>query len=112
MNFRLNINESNKDILIQQHYIRVDNDIIKVRNAFSENGVYEFHYTGNIVEFTVPTSGIYRIEAWGARGNGGNSSNPTGPPGAYSRSYILLSKDEKIRILVGEEGYIGKNRVD
>jgi hypothetical protein len=92
MSFRLSINEDIKDT-------------IKVRNAFSENGVYEFCYTGNIVDFTVPATGTYKIEAWGARGGGGNSS--VGPPGAYSRSFISLSKDERIKILVGEKGYAG-----
>jgi hypothetical protein len=106
MNFRLNISERNNEILIQQqNYIRVDNDIIKIRNAFSENGVYEFYYTGSIVEFTVPTSGTYKIEAWGAMGGGGHT--PVGPKGAYSKSFVLLNKDERIKILVGEKGYPG-----
>jgi hypothetical protein len=108
MSFRLNINKSNNKVFIQQHsYIDVDNDTIKVRNAFSENGVYEFYYTGNIVEFTVPTSGTYKIEAWGAMGGGGTT--PVGPKGAYSKSFVLLSKDERIKILVGEKGYPGWN---
>jgi hypothetical protein len=108
MGFSLNINESNNEILIQQqNYIRVDNDITKVRNAFSENGVYEFYYTGNIVEFTVPTSGKYKIEAWGAMGGGGTTL--MGPKGAYSKSFVLLSKDERIKILVGEKGYPGRD---
>jgi hypothetical protein len=106
--FRLNINESNNRVFIQQQsYIHVSNDIIKIRNAFSENGVYEFYYTGNIVEFTVPTSGTYKIEAWGAIGGGGHT--PMGPKGAYSKSFVLLNKDERIKILVGEKGYPGKN---
>jgi hypothetical protein len=108
MNFRLNINESNNKVFVQQHnYIDVGNDIIKIRNAFSENGVYEFYYTGNIVEFTVPTSGTYKIEAWGAMGGGGTTL--IGPKGAYSKSFVLLSKDERIKILVGEKGYPGYN---
>jgi hypothetical protein len=57
MNFRLSINETNI--------------FIKFRNALSEDGVYEFPFTGKIVDFTVPTSGIYKIEAWGARGADG-----------------------------------------
>ena len=85
MSFRLNFNESNNNVFIQQHKsIRVQNDTIKVRNAFSENGVYEFYYTGSIVEFTVPTTGTYKIEAWGAMGGGG--STLMGPKGAYSKS--------------------------
>jgi hypothetical protein len=105
MSFRLNISENNNDILIQHNYTRVDNDIIKIRNAFSEDGVYKFYYTGVIVEFTVPTSGTYKIEAWGAVGGGGYT--PIGPKGAYSKSFVLLNKDEQIKILVGEKGYLG-----
>jgi hypothetical protein len=111
MSFRLSINESNKKVFIQQHnYIDVDTDIIKIRNAFSENVVYEFYYTGNIVEFTVPTSGTYKIEAWGATGGGGHT--PVGPKGAFSKSFVLLNKDERIKILVGEKGYPGNNNAD
>jgi hypothetical protein len=107
MSFRINFNESNKKAFIQQNYVDVDNDIIKVRNAYSENGVYEFCFTGNIVEFTVPASGTYKIEAWGATGGGGHT--PVGPKGAYSKSFVLLNKDEQIKILVGEKGYPGYN---
>jgi hypothetical protein len=108
MSFRLNIDESNKDIYVhQKNRIHVSNDTIKIRNAFSEDGVYEFYFTGNIVEFTVPTSGTYKIEAWGATGGGGHT--PIGPKGAYSKSFVLLNKDERIKILVGEKGYPGYN---
>jgi hypothetical protein len=106
MSFRLNIDESNKNIYIQhKNYVDIDNDTIKIRNAFSENGVYEFYYTGVIVEFTIPTSGTYKIEAWGATGGGGTTS--MGPKGAYSKSFVLLNRDERIKILVGEKGYPG-----
>jgi hypothetical protein len=91
MSFSFNINES--DI------------VIKVRHAFSEDGVYEYSFTGKIDYFTVPTSGIYKIEAWGARGS---SDGTIGPLGAYSKSYVSLNKDEIIQILVGEKGYIGQ----
>jgi hypothetical protein len=112
MSFRLIINESDKNILIQQqqNYFDFQNDTIKVRHAFSENLTYEFSYTGNIVQFQVPFSGTYKIEAWGARG--GSSSSSTGPLGAYSKSFVLLNKDERIKILVGEKGSPGYNHND
>jgi hypothetical protein len=90
MSFRFSINES--DI------------VFKVRKAFSEDGVYEFPFSGKIVEFTVPTSGTYKIEAWGARGADG--SYP-GPLGAYSKSFVSLNKSEIVQILVGEIGHPG-----
>jgi hypothetical protein len=108
MSFRLDVDESNNKVFIhQKNYVNISNNIIKVRNAFSEDGIYEFPYTGSIVDFTVPTSGIYKIEAWGAMGGGGTTL--MAPKGAYSKSFVLLSKDERIKILVGEKGYPGKN---
>jgi hypothetical protein len=108
MSFRLDIDKTNNKFFIhQKNYVDIDNDTIKIRNAFSEDGVYEFPYTGNIVEFTVPTSGTYKIEAWGATGGGGHT--PMGPKGAYSKSFVFLIKDERIKILVGEKGYPGNN---
>jgi hypothetical protein len=38
---------------------------------------------------------------------GGSGITPMGPKGAYSKSFVLLSKDERIKILVGEKGYPG-----
>jgi hypothetical protein len=109
MKFHLNINESDKKVIFQQqNFIDIQKDIIKVRQALSENITYEFPYTENIVEFQVSISGIYKIEAWGARG--GSSSSSTGPLGAYSKSYVFLNKDERIKILVGEKGYPGHSR--
>jgi hypothetical protein len=108
MSFRLSVNENNDIVFIQQqNNINENKNIIKVRHAFSEDGVYEFQYTGRIVYFTVPTSGIYKIEAWGARGADGYTV--TGPLGAFSKSYVSLNKDEIIQILVGEKGYSGRN---
>jgi hypothetical protein len=111
MSFHLSFNESNKEGLNQyQNCGGVHNEIIKFQYAFNDNGIYMFPFSENIVEFAVPTSGVYKIEAWGARGGGG--STPTGPPGAYSKSFVLLNKDERIKILVGEKGYPGYNDND
>jgi hypothetical protein len=46
----------------------------------------------------------------GAMGGGGHT--PMGPKGAYSKSFVLLSKDERIKILVGEKVYPGYNYSD
>ena len=50
--------------------------------------------------YTVPTTGIYKLEAWGAQG-GGTSSIPGGS-GAYTAGNIILTKGEKLYIYVGE----------
>jgi hypothetical protein len=108
MTLRLSVNESDNKVHFQpQNYFDVPNEIVKVRHSLSENFTYEFPYTGNIVEFQVSFSGTYKIEAWGARG--GSSSSSTGPLGAYSKSFVDLSKNERIKILVGEKGYPGSS---
>jgi hypothetical protein len=40
-------------------------------------GPIDFTFTGSLVTFTVPTTGAYRILAFGAQGGDG----PVGPPG-------------------------------
>ena len=75
-----------------------------IKREERQNKTFEFPYSGDkINNFTIQISGFYRIEAWGARGGG---SLPA-PKGAYSKSIILLTKGEKIQILVGEKGYDG-----
>jgi hypothetical protein len=87
-------------------YIPKEEETVIFRTAKSEDGVFTFQYIGEVItEFEIPTSSIYKIEAWGASGGGEN----TAPKGAYSRSYVTLNKGERIRILVGEKGYNGYN---
>ena len=61
--------------------------------------------TQGIQEWTVPADGNYTIEARGA--SGGNSSlsnNSTGGRGIVVKGSFELSKDEIIKILVGQSG--------
>lgn len=53
--------------------------------------------------WTVPATGVYRIEAWGAQG-GGNPSYPVGGKGARMRGEFQLSKGQVLKILVGQQG--------
>ena len=55
-----------------------------------------------IQEWTVPKTGIYRIEVWGAQG--GNTTESSGGKGAYISSHHDLVAGEKIKILVGQAG--------
>ena len=57
-----------------------------------------------IQKWTVPASGIYRIEAAGAAGL--NSSQHKGGKGAKLISQFNLSKGETLYILVGQQGII------
>ena len=66
--------------------------------------------TQGIQEWTVPASGTYRIEAWGAKGGngtdpyaGGIGQNSPGK-GAYLAGNFALTSGELIKILVGQVG--------
>ena len=49
-----------------------------------------FDYTGSEQTFTVPCSGYYQLETWGAQGG---STTVTGGYGAYSFGEIYLKRD-------------------
>ncbi len=67
-------------------------------------------YYGSYQSWTVPTTGTYTIEAWGAEG-GTPTSYPqsTGGKGARMRGDFTLTAGEVIRILVGQQGKSGTN---
>lgn len=69
-------------------------------------GSFEFGYTGYIQTFTVPQTGRYQIECWGAQG--GNAGTVNGGYGGYSVVEVELQKDEVLYIDVGgQNGYNG-----
>ena len=55
----------------------------------------EFDYTGSEQVFTVPHTGYYKLEAWGASAGYG---------GAYTSGYLYLKKGEIIYVYVGQKG--------
>ena len=54
--------------------------------------------TQGIQEWTVPSSGSYRIQAWGAQGG------QSGGYGAYARGDFILTEGDIIHILIGQIG--------
>ena len=69
--------------------------------------VYNYDYTGGIQEFTVPKTGNYKIEAWGAQGGYlgyRDSEQYLGSNGAYTSGEINLTEGEKLYINVGSAG--------
>lgn len=64
--------------------------------AISTEGTYQdFAYTGGVQTFTVPYTGLYKLEVWGA----GNWQN-----GGYSLGYKTFKKNQKIYIACGKAG--------
>ena len=78
--------------------------------------VYEYAYTGNYQTFTVPYTGTYTFEVWGAQGGCGfyfdslgsypsiDSITRVGGKGAYAKGTIKLTAGDKYYIYVGGQG--------
>ena len=67
---------------------------------------YVFNYTGSAQTFSVPSTGKYLIELWGAEGGGDYSGK-----GAYTYGYINLTKGLNLYVFVGSKGGDGTNDV-
>jgi PEP-CTERM motif len=65
----------------------------------------DFNDTGSIVSFTVPTSGVYEIDAFGAQGGvNAGISGPSAGLGAEASGEFNLTANETVSILVGGQG--------
>lgn len=87
-------------------YIKTTNNITLNRDDSIEvnvaKGSQSFSYTGNVQTFTAPATGIYKLEVWGAQGEG------NGGKGGYATGSILLTANTTLRIYVGgQSGYNG-----
>ena len=58
--------------------------------------------TQGVQEWTVPASGTYTIEVWGARGGGASGSNYG--KGARMKGDFTLTQGDVLRIVVGQMG--------
>lgn len=77
-----------------------------VDNCISAANVFTYGFTGDVQVFTAPSSGNYRIEAWGASGGSGAMANETyeGGKGAYTAGTITLNQNESLYLYVGGRG--------
>ena len=64
--------------------------------------VANFDYTGNVQSYTVPLTGTYKIECWGA--SGGDTSFASGGKGAYTSGNIKLFYGATLFVYVGQQG--------
>ncbi|MCH4241418.1 MAG: fimbrillin family protein [Prevotella sp.] len=64
--------------------------------------IANFDYTGNVQTYTVPLTGTYKIECWGAQGFGAwQGGNITDGYGGYSYGDIKLRSGQMLYIYVG-----------
>lgn len=66
----------------------------------------EFNYTGGTQAFTVPVTGTYKLQVWGAQGGTGygNGYSVAGGLGGYSYGNVSLSAGQTIYVVVGGQG--------
>ncbi len=72
---------------------------------------WTFDYTGSEQTFTVPISGTYKLETWGAQGGNAIYTNysGTGGKGSYAGGVIEFNANTKIYVYVGGKGTNGNN---
>ena len=68
----------------------------------------DFSYTGGVQSFTVPATGTYKLEVWGAQGGYGAAAyHSRGGYGGYSYGNISLTKGQQLFVVVGGQGNSG-----
>ncbi len=82
------------------HIVATDNDTLST-STISKDLIY----TGDITTYTIPASGTYKIELWGA--SGGDKNAYKGGLGAYTSGYIYLNKGTILYFYIGGTGVEG-----
>lgn len=77
-------------------------DTIVVRIIYKQPVNFEFAYTGKEQIFTIPETGIYKLEMWGAQG--GAAKTKIGGYGGYSAANIYLTRNQSIYVYIGGAG--------
>lgn len=65
--------------------------------------VWNFDYQGAEQTFTVPKTGTYKLEVWGAQG-GGHTEDGVGGHGGYATGNITLTKGDTLYLNIGGQG--------
>ncbi|QNN60631.1 cadherin-like beta sandwich domain-containing protein [Erysipelothrix inopinata] len=100
---------SNEELLPGDNTIRVTvsregiEDSVYIIKAHRQRDM-SFGYTRKMEQFTVPYTGMYRLETWGAQG--GRVESVKGGKGAYAAGDIYLMKGEILNITVGGDGEV------
>jgi hypothetical protein len=96
--------QQNKESFAMKTTLLVGTSIVAIIASLStaSAGAVDFTYTGSIVDYTVPHSGEYYVEAAGARG--GSNYGTSGIAGAVIGGEISLTAGEQLQIAVGGVG--------
>ena len=72
--------------------------------AYDIGKVWTYGYTGGVQSFTVPCSGTYQLEVWGAQGGTNSSGNGIGGYGGYATGNFKMQAQDTKYIVVGGGG--------
>ena len=107
------IAEGTEVIKWEPYYITSDTTVVYPNNHTltaiweldSTQNEFEFNYSGKEQYFTVPKTGTYQLETWGAQG-GAYTTNDVGRGGygGYSVGEISLSQGSKLYVNTGGQG--------
>ena len=75
-------------------------DLRDIEEEEDEGETFDYDYTGSYETFTVPATGTYKIEAWGAQG-GSVEGSGQGGKGAYAKGEIRLTQGETLYLYIG-----------
>lgn len=74
-------------------------------NIYFSYASYDFTYTSKEQAFTVPATGTYKLEVWGAQGGSNNTDiQAYGGVGGYSVGLVKLNVNDTLYINVGGKG--------
>ena len=86
--------------------INIRNAVEKIKCSiyFKFQFEQDFDYTGTEQVLTIPKTGIYKLEVWGAQGssNLGTEGKTSGGYGGYSVGFINMKNNDNIYINVGQ----------
>jgi hypothetical protein len=79
---------------------------VTVPAAGAKATTIDFNYTGSIISFTVPVTGVYEIDAFGAEGgvNAGIGGARSAGLGAEASGQFNLTAGQTLSLLVGGQG--------
>ena len=84
--------------------------VTAVATSVAQAAPVVFSYSGSIVKYVIPTSGIYDINAYGAQGGTVWYIGSNGGYGAAIGGTLLLNAGQTLDIAVGGQGGLGGNR--
>ena len=78
----------------------------QVNSAYAATNLNGFVTSNNGIQtFTIPFTGVYRIQTWGAQGGCG------GGLGAFAQGDFTLNAGQVVLVLVGQSGIVAPNQV-